>query len=79
MVCVGVVILRRVAPHARRPFRTPWVPLVPVLGLLSCVTLMLSLPNGTWVRLVVWVGVGIAVYALYGYRHSKLRAENQGL
>ena len=73
VVCAGILILRRVAPQARRPFRTPWVPLVPIAGVLSCVYLMASLPNDTWIRLVVWMGLGLAVYALYGYRHSKLR------
>jgi basic amino acid/polyamine antiporter, APA family len=73
MVCAGVVILRRIAPQALRPFRTPWVPVVPLLGFSSCVALMLSLPAGTWVRLVAWVGVGLIVYAFYGRRHSKLR------
>jgi APA family basic amino acid/polyamine antiporter len=75
MVCAGILILRRIAPDARRPFRTPWVPVVPVLGVVSCVALMLSLPNDTWIRLVVWIGLGLAVYALYGRRHSKLRKE----
>jgi APA family basic amino acid/polyamine antiporter len=73
VVCGGILILRRIAPEARRPFRTPWVPLIPVLGVLSCVALMLSLPADTWIRLVVWVGLGLAVYAAYGRRHSKLR------
>jgi APA family basic amino acid/polyamine antiporter len=75
MVCSGILILRHIAPEARRPFRTPWVPLIPVLGVLSCVTLMLSLPTGTWIRLVVWIGAGLAVYAFYGRRHSRLRRE----
>ena len=75
VVCAGILILRRIAPEARRPFRTPWVPVVPLLGVLSCLALMLSLPNGTWIRLVLWVGMGLAVYALYGRRHSKLRKE----
>jgi APA family basic amino acid/polyamine antiporter len=74
MVCAGVVILRRIAPDVHRPFRTPWVPLVPSLGLISCVALMLSLPAGTWIRLVIWIAIGIAVYAAYGRRHSRLRA-----
>ena len=74
MVCAGVVILRRIAPDARRPFRTPWVPVIPALGFLSCVALMLSLPIGTWIRLAVWTGLGLAVYALYGRRHSRLSA-----
>jgi APA family basic amino acid/polyamine antiporter len=73
VVCGGILILRRIAPEARRPFKTPWVPLIPVLGVLSCIALMLSLPADTWIRLVVWVGLGLAVYAAYGRRHSKLR------
>ena len=75
VVCAGVVVLRRIAPHARRPFRTPWVPLVPMLGLLSCLVLMLSLPAGTWIRLVVWTGLGLLAYAAYGRRHSRLSRE----
>lgn len=75
VVCAGILILRRIAPAARRPFRTPWVPVVPLLGVLSCLALMASLPNGTWIRLVLWIGLGLAVYSLYGRRHSKLRAE----
>ena len=74
MVCAGVVLLRRIAPDARRPFRTPWVPVVPALGFLSCIALMLSLPAGTWIRLVVWIGVGLAIYATYGRRHSRISA-----
>lgn len=74
MVCAGVVILRRIAPDARRPFRTPWVPVIPALGFVSCIALMLSLPAGTWIRLAVWTGLGLAIYALYGRRHSKLSA-----
>ena len=75
VVCGGILILRRIAPGARRPFRTPWVPLVPILGVLSCLALMLSLPNGTWWRLALWINAGIAMYAFYGRRHSKLRKE----
>ena len=73
IVCTGILILRYVAPDARRPFRTPWVPLVPALGALSSLALMASLPAGTWVRLVAWLALGSAVYALYGRRHSRLR------
>jgi basic amino acid/polyamine antiporter, APA family len=73
VVCAGVWILRWVAPEARRPFRTPWVPVVPIVGVLSCLYLMVSLPSDTWIRLVIWMALGLAVYGLYGYRHSKLR------
>jgi APA family basic amino acid/polyamine antiporter len=75
VVCGGILILRRIAPAARRPFRTPWVPLVPILGILSCLALMWSLSNVTWWRLALWIAAGIAIYAFYGRRHSKLRKE----
>ena len=74
VVCAGVIVLRRIAPDAHRPFRTPWVPVIPALGLLSCLALMLSLPAGTWIRLVVWTALGLLIYALYGRRHSRLSA-----
>ncbi len=73
MVCAGVWIMRRRAPDMPRPFRTPWVPLVPILGIVSCAALMFSLPANTWIRLAVWTGLGLVVYAAYGRRHSKLR------
>jgi APA family basic amino acid/polyamine antiporter len=73
IVCVGVVVLRRTAPLARRPFRTPWVPLVPVLGFVCCAVLMAFLPWPTWRQLGVWLGVGLVIYYGYGRHHSKLR------
>jgi APA family basic amino acid/polyamine antiporter len=72
IVCAGIVVLRRTAPEAHRPFRTPWVPLVPVLGVLCCITLMFSLPNDTWLRLVIWLAIGLVIYWAYGRRHSRL-------
>jgi basic amino acid/polyamine antiporter, APA family len=74
IVCGGVMILRRIAPAAHRPFRTPWVPFIPIAGVISCTVLMLSLPASTWIRMVVWTALGLLVYAFYGRRHSKLRA-----
>jgi len=73
IVCGGVLILRRIAPTVHRPFRTPWVPFVPIAGVVSCTVLMLSLPANTWVRMVAWTALGLLVYAFYGRRHSKLR------
>jgi basic amino acid/polyamine antiporter, APA family len=80
IVCAAVPILRRRTPaslgqsgEGRVVFRTPLVPLIPFLGVTSCVILMCSLPADTWIRLVVWLAMGIAVYGSYGYRHSKLR------
>jgi APA family basic amino acid/polyamine antiporter len=73
LVCVGVLVLRRRAPQLARPFRTPFVPWVPVLGAAVCLVQMIGLPLATWVRLVVWLLVGLAIYALYG-RRSVARA-----
>jgi APA family basic amino acid/polyamine antiporter len=73
MVCVGVLVLRRIEPAARRPFRTPWVPLIPLLGVASCGALMLSLPAATWLQLLLWSALGLVIYAAYGRRHSRLR------
>jgi APA family basic amino acid/polyamine antiporter len=72
MVCAAVLVLRRLAPEVPRPFRVPLVPWVPVAGMLSCLALMLSLPSETWVRLVVWLALGLAIYFGYGRRHSRL-------
>ena len=73
LVCLGVIALRRKAPERSRPFRVPFVPLFPILGTLFCLVLMLSLPVETWIRFVVWLLVGLAIYFLYGIRHSYLR------
>ncbi|GAB3751334.1 amino acid permease [Spirosoma pomorum] len=74
MVCLGVLILRRTQPDAPRSFRTPWVPVVPILGILTCLVMMLSLPADTWLRLVIWLGIGLAIYFTYGRKKSKLNA-----
>ena len=72
LVSVGVVILRRTRPDLHRGFRTPMVPLVPVLSVLACLWLMLNLTVETWLRFVIWMLIGFAVYALYGRKHSLL-------
>ena len=74
LVCVSVLYLRRAAPAQARPFRAPWVPLVPVLGIGFCLLLMAGLPLATWLRLLIWLLAGLLVYALYGSRHSVVRA-----
>ena len=71
LVCAGVVILRKTAPGNRRPFRTPWVPLVPILGALICLAQMLGLPGETWIRLVIWLAVGLVIYFAYGHSHAQ--------
>ncbi|HEX5385806.1 MAG TPA: amino acid permease [Gemmatimonadales bacterium] len=72
LVCGGIIILRRTRPDLNRPFRTPWVPLVPILGILSCLGLMATLPVDTWIRLFVWMIIGLVIYFAYGRRHSTL-------
>ena len=72
MVCVGVIVLRIRQPNLPRPFKNPWNPLIPVLGILSCGALMFFLPASTWVRFGWWVVVGLVFYFAYSIRHSKL-------
>ena len=73
LVCGAVIYLRRSDSDASRPFRVPGVPIVPVLGILFCLLLMAGLPLVTWVRLVVWLIIGLVIYVSYGRNHSKLR------
>jgi APA family basic amino acid/polyamine antiporter len=70
IVCAGVTKLRQSEPDRHRPFRCPMIPLVPILGILSCFILMLSLPIITWLRFFIWMGVGVAIYFCYGYKHG---------
>jgi len=72
LVCIGVVLLRRSDAARPRPFRVPFVPLFPILGVILCIALMLSLPVLTWIRFFVWLGIGLVIYFLYGAGHSKL-------
>jgi len=73
IVCVGIIVLRRRRPDLPRPFRVPGYPWVPLGGIAVCVALMASLPHDTWVRLVVWLGLGFVIYFAYSVRHSVLR------
>ena len=72
IVCAGILVLRYRSPYLARPFRTPLVPLVPILGIISCVGLMLGLPKDTWLRLIVWMAIGLVIYFTYSRSHSKL-------
>ncbi|MBI5135923.1 MAG: amino acid permease [Nitrospirae bacterium] len=74
LVCGGVIYLRRVRPELPRPFRTPLSPLIPVLGVLFCAYLMVSLPWVTWLRFFLWMAVGLVVYFVYSRHHSRLAA-----
>ena len=73
LVCGAVIYLRRSDSDASRPFRAPGVPIVPVLGILFCLLLMAGLPLVTWIRLVVWLIIGLVIYFSYGRNHSRLR------
>ncbi len=73
LVCSGVIVLRRKDPDRVRPFRVPFVPLFPLLGVLFCFALMLSLPIETWVRFFFWLAIGLLIYFLYSLGHSRLR------
>ena len=71
IVCFGIMVLRRTHPHAKRPFRTPFVWIVAPLGILTCGAMMAWLPWDTWVRLAIWTAIGLAIYFLYSVRHAK--------
>jgi APA family basic amino acid/polyamine antiporter len=70
IVCAAVLIMRKTHPHAHRPFRAPLYPVVPILGIITCLLLMFSLPAANWYRLLVWMAIGLVIYFSYGYRHS---------
>jgi APA family basic amino acid/polyamine antiporter len=72
IVCAAVMVMRKTDPGAPRPFRAPLVPLVPILGILFCLVLMFSLPWENWVRLALWLAVGLVIYFSYGRFHSRL-------
>ncbi|UPT66102.1 MAG: amino acid permease [Sphingobacteriales bacterium JAD_PAG50586_3] len=77
LVCIGIMVLRKTMPDVARPFKTPLVPLVPILGILICVFMMASLPLETWIRLAVWMAIGIVLYYIYGRRNSKLTGDKK--
>lgn len=72
LVSLGVIILRKTQPDLRRSFKVPWVPLVPILAALFCLTLMFQLPLITWIRFIVWLVIGLIIYFSYGIHHSLL-------
>jgi APA family basic amino acid/polyamine antiporter len=71
LVCIGILILRKTSPEIERPFRTPALPWVPILGALFCLAQMASLPIQTWERLVIWLAIGLVIYFAYGRRHAQ--------
>ena len=82
IVCLAVLIMRYTNPTAERPFRCPWVPVVPILGVVLCLLLMFSLPSENWLRLGIWMLIGMAIYFFYSRHHSvmaKHRKESENL
>jgi basic amino acid/polyamine antiporter, APA family len=77
IVCIGIIFLRFKRPELKRPFRTPFVPLVPILGAGICLIQMYSLPLDTWLRLIIWMAIGMLIYFTYGLRNSKLKHSQQ--
>ena len=73
IVCAGVWVLRKRRPDLPRPFKTPWVPVVPILGIVVSLGLMASLPLSTWLRLIIWLIVGLVLYFTYGKKHSRVQ------
>lgn len=72
LVCAGIIVLRKTQPDIPRAFKTPLVPLVPLLGIGACLFMMVFLPLDTWLRLIIWMIIGIDVYLFYGLKRSKL-------
>jgi len=72
LVCVGIWVMRRKMPELPRSFKTPLVPLVPILGILTCLFMMVFLPMDTWIRLLVWMLIGLDIYLVYGAKNSHL-------
>lgn len=79
LVCVGVMVMRKSMPDAPRAFRTPMVPFVPIMGILVCFFMMAFLPLDTWMRLVLWMIIGLDIYILYGVKKSHLTAHIPGI
>lgn len=75
IVCIGIIFLRYNKPELKRPFKTPFVPLVPILGASICMLQMYSLPFDTWLRLIIWMAIGMVIYFTYSVHHSELRKE----
>jgi len=80
IVCAGVWVIRRTDPQLPRPFKTPWVPFVPIMGMAISLLMMIGLPGDTWLRLIIWLILGMVLYFGYGRYHSRvqLMAANKG-
>lgn len=78
IVCLGVWILRHTHPEFKRPFKVRFVPLIPILGMITCVGQMLVLPVITWLQLIIWMAIGLIIYFTYSIKHSKIRIKHTG-
>lgn len=72
VVCISILVLRKTQPNIPRPFKTPMVPLVPLLGAAICMAQMVALPFNTWLRFILWTAIGLVIYFTYGIKHSEL-------
>ena len=72
IVCGGIIVMRKTQPNLPRPFKTPWVPLVPIVGIVVNIGLMLGLGLSNWLRLIVWMIIGLVIYFTYSRHHSRL-------
>jgi basic amino acid/polyamine antiporter, APA family len=79
IVCMAVIILRRTNPGQPRPFKTPWVPVVPILGIIFNGYMMVKLGMVNWIRLVVWLIIGLFIYFTYGLKNSRLQQKARGV
>ncbi|MFD2969068.1 amino acid permease [Sphingobacterium bambusae] len=77
LVCIGILVLRKSNPEIERPFKTPFVPVLPILGVIVCILLMASLPIESWERLGVWLLIGLIIYIFYGMKNSKIRKQHK--
>ncbi|HEY0656249.1 MAG TPA: amino acid permease [Chryseosolibacter sp.] len=76
IVCLGIIVLRKTQPNLERPFRTPWVPVIPILGIIVCSGLIYTLGPANWFRLIIWLAIGVLIYFRYGVKNSRLQKEN---
>ena len=77
MVCAGIMVMRITQPDRPRPFRTPWVPIVPICGIIISAAQMIALPPDTWIRLVVWMLIGFIIYFTYSHHRSRQHGRHQ--
>jgi APA family basic amino acid/polyamine antiporter len=77
LVCIGILIMRKKMPDAKRAFRTPFVPFVPIAGVVVCVYLMTALPEESWIRLIIWMAIGVVFYFLYSKKNSVLNVDQK--